>query len=164
MGYAENTFVKSGHRIWKKTKQKLEKHSQSSVHVLHVILAWIQSNRGTWFCCRPAQQGTCKCDTREQKTVAVHCDYCPLCAWQTIALWDHDETCSSEKKEFFWKYYICCHQRTPDYNNNCPHNASNDIQNDLLKAALDIVVDQITQDIQEAEAFSIIADETRDIS
>ena len=44
---------------------------------------------------------------------------------------------------------------------NSPHNAKytfNDIQNNLLKAGSDIIVDKITEDIHEAEAFSTIVD------
>ena len=41
---------------------------------------------------------------------------------------------------------------------------SKDIQNDLLKAATDVVLQQICDEIKESEGFTIIADETRDVS
>ena len=37
-------------------------------------------------------------------------------------------------------------------------------KNNLLKAGSDIIVDKITKDIHEAEAFSTIANETKDIN
>ena len=38
------------------------------------------------------------------------------------------------------------------------------VQNDLLKAAGDVVIKQITDEIKDAEGFAVIADEARDVS
>ena len=38
------------------------------------------------------------------------------------------------------------------------------MQNDLLKAAADVILKQISDEIKEAEGLAVIADEARDIS
>lgn len=38
------------------------------------------------------------------------------------------------------------------------------VQNDLLKAAADVIFKEITDKVKEAEGFAVIADEARDIS
>lgn len=48
-----------------------------------------------------------------------------------------------------------------------PNNAkytSKVVQNDLLKAAADVVLKQITDEIKDAEGFAVIADVAQDVS
>ena len=142
-----------------KTKEKLEKHSQSSVHecCMSCCLPFKATEAHGSVANQLSKEHACVIQENKILLKSIF-SVTILCTWQTIALWGHDETSSSENKGSF---LICGDQRTrprPQLRENCPHN------NDLLKTASDVVVDQITKDIREAEAFSIIADETSDIS
>ena len=93
-----------------------------------------------------------------------------LCAHQCIALRGHDETSGSAKKGNFVELVDLIKSTSPQFDFQCkslPKNAkytSKSVQNDLLKAAVDVVLREIRDNVMEAEGFAVIADESRDVS
>ena len=93
-----------------------------------------------------------------------------LCARQDLALRGHDESENSENKGNFKEILGLLASENPTLRHqleNAPSNAkyvSKEIQNDLLKAAVAVVLHSICEDIQSAYYYSLIADECRDVS
>ena len=93
-----------------------------------------------------------------------------LCARQGIALRGHDESSTSTNKGNFVEIVELLASVMPEVERkfcSLPKNAkytSKVVQNDLLKAAADVVLKEITEEIKDSEGYAVIADETRDIS
>ena len=93
-----------------------------------------------------------------------------LCARQGIALRGHDESSTSTNKGNFVEIVELLASVMPELERkfrSLPKNAkytSKVVQNDLLKAAADVVLKEITEEIKDSEGYAVIADETRDIS
>ena len=93
-----------------------------------------------------------------------------LCARQGIALRGHDESSTSSNKGNYVEILELLASVMPELGRkfrSLPNNAkytSKVVQNDLLKAAADVVLKQIIDEIKDAEGFAVIADEARDVS
>ena len=93
-----------------------------------------------------------------------------LCAHQGIALRGHDESSTSSNKGNYVEILQLLTSVMPELGRQfrlLPNNVkytSKVVQNDLLKAAADVVLNQITDEIKDAEGFAVIADEARDVS
>ena len=92
-----------------------------------------------------------------------------LCARQDIPLRGHSEGSDSINKGNFKEILEVLASESSQLQHrieNSSRNAkytSNDTQNDLLEAASTNVLEYITKEVRKADAFAIIADETRDI-
>ena len=92
-----------------------------------------------------------------------------LCARQNIPLRGHDESSGSNNKGNYIEILELLLSLVPELSaqfRSLPDNAkytSKVIQNDLLKAASDVVLKKVTDEVKEAEGFAVIADEARDI-
>lgn len=98
------------------------------------------------------------------------CKVAVFCTRQDIGLRGHIECEGSLNRGNFLEILDVMASENPvlrKRRENSPGNAkytSKTTQNDLLKAASAIIVKQIVEEIKKAEFYSIIADETRDIS
>ena len=98
------------------------------------------------------------------------CQVAVLCARQDIALRGHDETEEFTNKGNFLEILDLVSSHNPSIQDrllNGPQNAkytSKSVQNELLEAVASVIIEHITNQIRKATCFSIIADETRDIS
>ena len=87
-----------------------------------------------------------------------------------IPLRGHDETDESTNKGNYIEILELLLSLVPELSTqfrSLPDNAkytSKVVQNDLLKAATDVVLRKITDEVKEAEGCAVIADEARDIS
>ena len=105
-------------------------------------------------------------------TVAANCMYIStlsqvavLCAHQGIPLRGHDESSTSSNKGNYVEILELIASVMPELGcqfRSLPSNVkytSKVVQNNLLKAAADVVLKQITDEINDAEGFPVIADE-----
>ena len=82
----------------------------------------------------------------------------------------HDESSTSSNKGNYVEILELIPSVMPELGRqfrSLPNNAkytSKVVQNDLLKAAADVVLKQITDEIKDAEGFAVIADKARDVS
>ena len=162
----DTVFTKQGFNNWRKTGDKLKKHADSDTH---------KESMARWAIYKQKQSTTIvdELPSERAKAVALNRKYiitlsklAVLCARQNIPLRGHDESSESDNKGNFAEILEFLFPLIPEIHNHfhcLPKHArymSKDIQNDLLKAATDVVLQQICDEIKESEGFTIIADET----
>lgn len=93
-----------------------------------------------------------------------------LCARQNMALRSHDEQEISQNKGNFLEILDLLAVHSDEFKDrlsNSPRNCkytSNYTQNNILLAACDIILNQITTEVKQAGVFAVMADECRDVS
>lgn len=144
-GNIESVFVVQGHSNWKRTKEKLKKHSLSDVHKI-CMSRWL-AFKATEVHGTVADQlstGRERTIQENRKLLKSIANVVILCARQTIALRGHCESISSGNKGNFLEILQVVASENPSLQEqleSCPRNAkytSNIIQNDLLHAASDV--------------------------
>ena len=170
-GIAEVTFTKTGFRNWKKMKEKCDKHVRSEAHKNSMTLwagfkqAEIEGSVANQLAVH--RVATIKENRRFLNSIAK---VAILCAQQNISLRGHDEGPNSLNKGNFREILDLLASENSQLLHrmqNSPKNAkyvSSDTQNDLLQAASAVLLQQITTEVKKANAFAVIADETRDLS
>jgi hypothetical protein len=167
----DNVFVKEGYHNWKQLGEKLSKHADTSAHKTSMVV-WMAYNQ-TKLCGSVADQQVSQravTIASNRKYITILSKVAVLCACQGIPLRGHDESANSHNKGNFVEVLELLLSVVPELKsqmNILAKNArytSHIIQDDLLKAAADVVWKEITDEIRKAEGFSVIADETRDIS
>ena len=170
-GYADTTFTTEGCNKWKKIGEKLKKHAESDAH---------KESMAKWMAYKQTKSSSTVADqlaSHRASTVAANRMYIStlsqvavLCARQGIPLRGHDESSTSSNKGNYVEILELIASVMPELGRqfrSLPNNAkytSKVVQNDLLKAAADVVLKQITDEIKDAEGFAVIADEARDVS
>ena len=170
-GYADTTFTTRGCNKWKKIGEKLKRHAESDAH---------KESMAKWMAYKQTKSSPTVADqliSQRASTVAANRMYIStlsqvavLCARQGIALRGHDESSTSSNKGNYVEILELLASVMPELERqfrSLPNNAkytSKVVQNDLLKAAGDVVIKQITDEIKDAEGFAVIADEARDVS
>ena len=136
--------------------EKLKKHAESDAH---------KESMAKWMAYKQTKSTVAdQLASHRASTVAV------LCARQGIPLRGHDESSTSSNKGNYVEILELIASVMPELGcqfRSLPNNAkytSKVVQNDLLKAAADVVLKQITDEIKDAEGFAVIADEARDVS
>ena len=84
-----------------------------------------------------------------------------------MALRSHDEQETSQNKGNFLEILAVHIDEFKDRLSNSPRNCkytSNHTQNDILLAACDIILNQITTEVKQAGVFAVMADKCRDVS
>ena len=130
--------------------------------------------------CKPCQSSDTVANqllSQRAKTIASNCQYililsklAVLLARQNIPFRGHDESRESDNKGNFVEILELLFSLIPEfkhYFDSAPKNAkyvSKDIQNDLVAASTNVVLQHICEEIRESEGFVIIADEARDVS
>ena len=170
-GNSDGVFTNLGFQNWKKIGSKLDGHKNSETH---------KDSMARWQAFTQVKMtGTVveQLDRERSAVVASNRQFLTsiakvavLCARQCIALRGHNESDSSENKGNFLEILQLVAAESDDLRSrmeSSPANAkyiSKDTQNDLLKAAAAVVLDQITSQIKEAKYFAVMADESRDVS
>ena len=170
-GYADTTFTTDGCNKWKKIGDKLKRHAESEAH---------KDSMTKWMAYKQTKSSTTVADqltNQRASTTASNRAYIStlsqvavLCVRQGIPLRGHDESSASNNKGNYVEILKLLASVMPELGRQfrlLPNNAkytSKVVQNDLLKAAADVVLKQITDEIKDAEGFAVIADEARDIS
>ena len=168
--FVDTTFTAEGYSRWKKIGDKLKKHSESDAH---------KDSMARWVGYKQTKSTGTVADqlvSQRAATVASNRAYIStlskitvLCARQSIPLRGHNETSGSDKGNYIeiLEFLLSLVPELSAQFRSLPDNAkytSKVVQNDLLKAASDVVLKKITDEVKEAEGFAVIADEARDIS
>ena len=170
-GYVDTIFTTVGFRKWKKIGEKLKKHAESDTHK-ESIMKWMayQQTKSTLTVADQLSNQHALTIAANRKYITIVSKIAVLCARQGIALRGHDETSTSNNKGNYVEILELLTSIVPELEHefrSLPNNAkytSKVIQNDLLRAAADTVLRHIVNEIKESEGYSVIADETRDIS
>ena len=168
---AEVTFTVKGMRDWKKIRSKLQKHSNSDCHK-HSMTLWVGYKQARIH-------GTVgdQLSSERAKTIQENRQYLKsifqvavLCARQDIGLRGHREREGSSNRGNFLEILDVVASENSSLQKrmqDAPQNAkyiSKTTQNELLHAAAQVITEKITDEIKRARFFSIIADETHDVS
>ena len=169
--HAEEVFIKTGFRNWKKIGEKLQKHAQSEFHK-HSIALW-----GAYKQVKAHGSVAEQLDSQlsvviqsNRKFLKTITQVAILCARQNMALRGHDEQDTSHNKGNFLEILDLLAAHSDEFKDrlsNSPRNCkytSNHTQNDILLAACDTILDQIATEVKQAGIFAIMADECRDVS
>uniref|UniRef100_H3BCT3 DUF4371 domain-containing protein n=1 Tax=Latimeria chalumnae TaxID=7897 RepID=H3BCT3_LATCH len=144
---SDPAFRTTGFKTWKKTNEKFCEHSKCESH-LEAVAKWkgcLQSRKGGSV----ASQLDChKKRTVEDNSVIKNILFC---ARQGIPLQGHDEGIDSTNQGNLWELMRL-------------HSNDNECQNEIIKIMASQVQDSIANGVKEAGVFSIIADETMDLS
>lgn len=171
LGHTEDAFVKSGFRNWKKIGERFQKHAQSEFHKNSMTI-WgaykqVKSHSSIAEQLDSQLSTVIQSNRKFLKTIAK---VAILCARQNIALRGHDEHETSTNKGNFLEILdlLAAHNdelkhRLSNSPKNCKY-TSNYTQNDLLLAACDTILDQISTEVRKAGVFAVMADESRDVS
>ena len=168
---SDRTFTTQGCNKWKKIGEKLKKHAESHTH---------KESMANWMAYKQSKSTSTVADqlvSQRATTIAANRMYIStiaqvvvLCARQGIALRGHDESSTSSNKGNFIEIVELLASVMPELERkfrSLPNNAkytSKVVQNDLLKAAADVVLKTITDEVKDSEGYAVIADEARDIS
>ena len=169
----DNTFIEIGFCNWKKILEKLEKHQCCSSHI-DSVLQW-----NSWK--QTATTGSVKDQIDKQTVQMIENNrivlgtlirICILCGMQNIALRGHRENdISLNNNPGNFKAILnllkvenqYCNDRISSLPKNANYQSKN-AQNDILMAINDVIQDVIIAKMKNAAFYSIIADDTRDIS
>ena len=169
----EKEFVKTGFRNWKKIGEKLQKHAQSEFHK-HSIAMWgaykqVKAHGSIAEQLDSQLSATIQSNRNFLKTKTI-AQVAILCARQNMALRGHDEQDTSLNKGNFLEILDLLAAHSDEFKDrlstsprNCKY-TSNTTQNDILLAACDTILGQISVEVQQAGVFAIMADECRDVS
>ena len=166
----EPVFTTVGYNDWHRLGGALSKHADSQAHKDSMIqwASYKQSEISGTVANRldKERMSTIQANRKYLKTIAK---VALLCARQDLALRGHDETDRSENKGNFREILELLASESSGFHQQyrtAPANAkytSKDTQNDLLKAAAEIVLEHITKEARSAEFYTLLADECRDI-
>ena len=167
--------LQTGFRDWKHAtgcKCILMEHSRSLTH-RNAVVTWehhrLNTEKGTTIGQRLDRLGqkVIQDNRHYLKTVA---EVIPLCAQAELPLRGHDESDSSLNPGNFkmiLKMVANHHDVVKKYMDNSPRNAkytSPTRQNEVLQIMADLIRSKISTEVQEAGYFTIMADETKDVS
>ena len=155
-GYADTTFTTQGCNRWKKFGDKLKRHAESDAH---------KKNMAKWMAYKQNKSSSTVADQlicQRASTVAANRMYIStlsqvavLCAHQGVALRGHDESSTSSNKGNYVEILELLASVMPELGHkfrSLPNNAKYTlkvVQNDLLKAAADVVLKHIIDEIKE---------------
>lgn len=168
---AETTFTVKGMRDWKKIRCKLEKHSHSDCHK-HSMSLWAGYKQARIHGSVSDHLSSERAKTIQENRQYLKsiCQVAVLCARQDIGLRGHREHEGSSNKGNFLEILDLVASENSFLKKrmqDAPQNAkyvSKSTQNELLHAAAKVIIEGITDEIKRAHFFSLIADETRDVS
>ena len=164
----ETTFTIKGMRDWKKIKSKLEKHNSSEAHK-HSMTLWAgyKQARVHGTVCDQLNSSRARVVQENRRYLKSICQVAVLCARQDISLRLHRKHEGSSNKGNFLEILDIVASESSSLKQRmeaAPQNAKNiskQTQNELLQAAAEVVVEQITREIRRVGFYS---DETRDVS
>ena len=172
--YADDVFIQSGCRNWKKLGDKLEKHNESISHlVAREQWSAAQKADATGNIVNKIDQQHKQDVIRNREAVVPLIRAVLFCARQSIALRGHRESKGMAdgpvtNRGNFAELCKLIAMENPDAAkklNAMPQNAtytSKDAQDDLLQAAAKVIQKEIVTAATDAEMFAVIVDEARD--
>ena len=172
---ADPAFVTKGFRDWKHATGKkgvLSLHNICSSHKSAVI-AWEQfrlnQKRGSHIH-QQVERVSRQVVEGNRHYIKSIAEIILLCAHEEMALCGHDESSDSLSSGKFCALLNLVARHDPvvkSHLDELPNNAkytSPDIQNDLLSVMGSIVLERISIEVQEAQYYSLLVDETKDVS
>jgi hypothetical protein len=166
-------FTKRGYRNWKRCHAALSKHSVSDSHLQATAYwdAWRNSEK-TGTVAGKVEDYANKMVEKNRDVVSTLARIGILCGRQGLALRGHRESCSdpSNNSGNFLSLVQLMELENVGFKDKLktlPKNAryiSKDSQNEIMHAAVEVVLDIICSEIKGASCFSVIADEARDVS
>lgn len=170
----EIVFSKTGFNNWKKAIISFSKHANSDAHKL-AAYAWTECKEKLLASTTPRIQSLL--NEQHNKTVRENRDYIKallitlrFTACQGIGQRGHIENSDSINKGNFFELLNCIAEFNPVIKKkieDMPKNAKythHDIQNEMLNIMALSIMEIISQDIANAGVFSLMVDETKDIS
>ena len=163
----EATFTIKGLRDWKRLSQSLK-----NTTVQHSMTLWAgyKQARVHGTVCDQLSSVRARIVQENRQYLKSICQVAVLCARQDIGLRGHREQEGSSNKGNFLEILDIVASESNSLKQRmeaAPQNAkytSKQTQNELLQAAAEVIVEQITSEIRRVGFYSIIADETRDVS
>lgn len=168
----EKAFTEVGFRDWKHAMGKdgiLKGHSDS-LHHKQAVVAWKQFNKVETSIVDHMGGNRQEQLQKNRHYIKTLCEILLLCSNQGIAFRGHREDEASKNKGNFIEILQLVANHDEVVRNRLsilPKNAmytSAQIQNELLDIMAEMVRDSITSEVQNAGVFSILADESKDIS
>ena len=169
----EETFTTTGFNNWKKIGDKCKKHHESNIHRL------ADEKRKSYYLSKKAGRIDQQLDPNFRDETLINdnkthlmtvLDVLLFCAQQEIPLRGDDESIDSLNRGNFLELFSLLSHYNPNIKerlDRLPENAkmlSPDIQNDLLEASKQEMLQRIKQEVHAAQYYSILADEVKDVS
>ena len=166
---SEATFTHEGFNKWKDIGDALSKHARSTAHLTSMAqrTAWKQGSVNSVISQLSSKHR--EEISQNRKAVSTIARVVVTCARQDIALRGHDESKDNiiSNKGNFIEILNLIKMESPQAKKNLnalPRNATKVSQNELLNAAANVVSKKIVDEVAKAEMFTVIADESRDVS
>lgn len=171
----ENRFTVAGYQNWKKAcgmSGKFSKHARADYH-LDAMVAWSNFNtmeRNESSVAQMVSDGYAEKVRRNRQFIKTLGEVILLTCTQKIAQRGHDESDSSSNPgnvirllELIGRHDDIVLEHLRDSKRNAKY-TSPDIQNEVISLMAGMVKEEITNEVKNAKYFSVIVDETKDIS
>ena len=171
-GNGKSLFMEYGYRDWKNVSVALKKHSESREHKDNVQKCsdWTFSQkRGNVQQLLDPEQVNDVCVERNKAHLLTMLDVAMFCAKQELPLRGSDESIDSSNKGNFLELFEMLKKYSPEVKKRfdaLPANAKmihHTIQNDLLEAAKEVILDTIKEEMS-GEEYVILADEAKGLN
>jgi len=170
---SDHVFISRGFRNWKRCHEALAKHSNCESHLQATAYYsdWRNSKK-TGSVASQVQGHSSKLTERNRDVLSTLSRIGILCGRQGLALRGHRESRedpSSNGGNFLSLVQLIGLENSgfKEKLDSLPKNAmyiSKESQNEILHAAVEVILDTICTEIKSASCFSVIADEARDVS